>query len=114
MEKPASIELLVSSNNLKPDEIPKFELGVKITNSGSNDIPFDLSGSELFVNSVRSFSWDLTTQNGTLHNMKVPARQSKTITWPLGDSLFDIPGIYELKLIWKSTVQKQVVCVLEV
>ena len=114
MKNTSTFELLVSSNKLKPDEIPEFELGVKITNNGPDDIPFDISGSELYVNSMRSFSWDLTTQNGTLRNMMIHANKSKTIKWPLGEALFGAPGIYELKFIWNSAAQKQVVYVLEV
>lgn len=112
MDKTTDIELLVSSNNLKAEDIPIFKIGVKITNYLSHEIPFDLSESELFVNARRSFAWDLTVQNGTIVNLRIPATQSKTIMWPLGEALFETAGNYELRFIWKSIVQKQRVIVI--
>lgn len=114
MDKTTAIELLVSSTNLKPEDIPKFKIGVKITNNLSHEIHFDLSESELYVNSIKNMAWDLTVQNGTIINLVIPANKSKTVQWPLGEALFRTSGIYELKLIWKSVIQKQLVFIPEV
>lgn len=114
MDKTTTIELLVSSNYLNQENIPGFGIGIKITNPQAQNIHFDLSESELYVNDVKNIAWDLTVQNGTIINLEIPANKSKTVQWPLGEALFQTSGIYELKLIWKSVVQKQVVCILEV
>jgi hypothetical protein len=114
MEIIATTELLVSTNKLNPEEIPAFELGVKITNNQPESIPFDLSGSVLYVNSERNIGWDLTVQNGTLMNIRIPPGKSETIFWPIGDALFLLPGIYELKLVRENEILRQVVYIAEV
>lgn len=114
MKKTSAIELLVSTNNLNPEDIPAFELGVKITNHQSKSIPFDLSDSMLYVNSEPNIVWDLTVNNGTLMNIKIPRGKSETIFWPIGEALFQSPGIYELKLVCGNEILKQVVYIAEV
>lgn len=114
MEKTSNVELLVSTNNLNPEDIPTFELGVKMTNHQSKSIPFDLSESSLYVNSVRNIAWDLTVNNGTLMNIKILPGNSETIFWPIGEALFESPGIYELKLVRETDIQKQMVYIAEV
>lgn len=114
MNKSTVIELLVSTNNLKPEEIPKFEIGVKITNNLSHAIPFNLSDSSLYVNSERNIAWDLTVNNGSLMNIKISPGKNETIFWPIGEALFESPGIYELKLVWETDIQKQMVYISEV
>ena len=114
MDKTSTIELLVSTNNLNPEDIPMFELGVKITNSQSDIIPFDLSDSSLYVNSERNIAWDLTVNNGTLMNIKISPGKSETIFWPIGEALFQSPGIYELKLVRDTDIHKQVVYIAEI
>jgi hypothetical protein len=114
MKKDFATELLVSANNLNPEEILAFELGVRITNQGSESIPFDLSNSVLYVNSERSIVWNLTVQNGTLMNIKILPGKSETIFWPIGEALFQSPGIYELMLVRENEVQTQMVYIAEV
>jgi len=114
MNKTPGIELLVSSNNLNLEDIPEFEIGVKITNNLSHPIPFDLSECELYVNSERSIAWELTAQNGTAMNIKISPGKSETIFWTVGEALFEFPGIYELKLVRETDIQKQVVYIAEV
>ena len=113
MNKNPVIELLVSSNHLKPENIPKFEVGVKITNNRSHSIPFDLSEFELYVNSERNMAWDLTVNNGTLMNIKISPGMNETIFWPIGEAMFEFPGIYELKLVRGNAVLKQMVYITE-
>ena len=114
MIKATVIELLVSTNKLKPEDIPKFEIGVKISNNQSHSIPVDLSECELYVNSERNLAWDLTVNNGSLINIKISPGKNETIFWPIGEALFESPGIYELKLVRKTDIQKQVVYIAEV
>lgn len=113
MDKISTVELLVSANNLNPEDIPTFELGVKMTNHQSKNIPFDLSDSSLYVNSERNIAWDLTVNNGTLMNIIISPGKSETIFWPIGEALFTSPGIYELKLVRETDIQKQVVYIAE-
>jgi hypothetical protein len=114
MDKTSTVELLVSTNNLNPEDIPTFELGVKMTNHESKSIPFDLSDSSLYVNSERNIAWDLTVNNGTLMNITISPGKSETIFWPIGEALFNLPGIYELKLVRETDIQRQMICIAEV
>lgn len=113
MNKNPVIELLVSSNHLKPEDISKFEIGVKITNNQSHSIPVDLSEFELYVNSERNIAWDLTVNNGTLLNIKISPGMFETLFWPIGEAMFQFPGIYELKLVKGNAVLKQMVYITE-
>jgi hypothetical protein len=111
MKKLTHIELLVSANRIRLEDIPKFKIGLKVTNSTSEYLPFDVSKTTLLVNLKRSYAWDLTVQNGTIVNMKIPPNKSETVQWPLGEALFEEPGIYELELIFESFAQMQKVIV---
>jgi len=114
MNKATAIELLVSTNKLKPEDISKFEIGVKITNNQSHSVPVDLSECVLYVNSERNIAWELTVNNGSLMNIKIFPGKNETIFWPIGEALFQSPGIYELKLVRETDIQKQVVYITEV
>lgn len=107
------IELLVSSNALKSEQIPDFRIGIKLTNRSDVPVHFDMTETALFVNSKKNMAWDLAVQNGTIINLKVPPAQSKSIQWPLGNDLFEQPGIYNLELRSKTIILKQEITVFE-
>jgi hypothetical protein len=93
-----NIELLVSSNALKLNEAADFKIGLNLTNESENPVHFDVSETELYVNFERSIAWDLAVQNGTIINLKIQPRKSKTVQWPLGNALFEETGKYKLEL----------------
>jgi hypothetical protein len=113
MEETLNIELLVSSNTIRLEDIPLFKTGLKIINGGTQNISPDVSMSELFVNNIKNIAWDLAVQNGTVINIKVLPKKSETVLWPLGEALFETSGTYELELRWESLIQKQKVIVSE-
>lgn len=107
MSETLEIQFLVSSNKLKMKDVPTFKVGLKISNTGSRNSKVDLSNSALYVNEIKSVAWDLAVQNGTIINLEILTKQSKTVEWPLGEALFNTPGLYELELRWNSIVKKQ-------
>jgi hypothetical protein len=70
-----NIELLVSSNALKLNEVADFKVGLNLTNESDSPVHFDMSKTELYVNSRKSIAWDLAVQNGTIINLKIPATE---------------------------------------
>jgi hypothetical protein len=108
-----NIELLVSSNTLKLSEVPDFTVGLVFTNESESPVHFDVSETELYVNNRKSVAWDLAVQNGTIINLKIQPRKSKTVQWPLGNSLFEETGKYKLELRRGDLVEVQEVTVSE-
>ena len=113
MQKNIKIQLVISSNKIIYSDIENFMIGLKITNSNSEAAHFDVTKTKLFVNDIESIAWNLCTQNGTIINLAIPPKDSKTIQWPLGLSLFETTGEYQLKLKWDSFVQETKVNVTE-
>jgi hypothetical protein len=108
-----NIELLVSSNALKLNEAADFKIGLNLTNESENPVHFDVSETELYVNNRRSIAWDLAVQNGTIINLKIQPRKSKTVQWPLGNALFEETGKYKLELRKGDFAEAQEVMVSE-
>jgi len=92
------LELVISPRQISFKELPELEIGLKITNHSRKYLPVNLSGLSLFVNSVRSVTWDLTMQNGTLVNLQLAPGQSETLLWKMGEALFESTGKYQLIL----------------
>jgi hypothetical protein len=92
------IELLVSSELLKSSEVADFEVGLNLTNEIDSPVHFDIAETELYVNDTRNIAWDLAVQNGTIVNLRISPRKSKTVRWPLGNAMFEKPGKYRLEL----------------
>lgn len=108
-----NIELLVSSNAVKLNEVADFKVGLDLTNKSDNPVHFDVSKTELYVNNKKSIVWDLAVQNGTIINLKIQPRKSKTVQWPLGNALFEETGKYRLELRKGDFVKVQEVTVSE-
>lgn len=106
-----NIELLVSFDTLKLSEAADFEIGLNLTNKSDSPVPFEIAKTELYVNNTKSIAWDLAVQNGTIVNLKIPPRKSKTVQWPLGDAMFEKPGKYRLELRCGDLVQVKEVAV---
>lgn len=111
MTENPTIELLVSPNSLTIADLADFWVGVKLTNSSGEPIPFDVSQLALFVNGERSIAWDFAVQNGTAINLKIGPHHSEFLRWPLGEALFEAAGTYELKLECESFSAKQTVTI---
>lgn len=93
-----NMELLVSSNAVKLNEVADFKVGLDLTNESDNPVHFEIAETELYVNNRKSVAWDLAVQNGTIINLEIQPRKSKTVQWPLGNALFENPGKYKLEL----------------
>jgi len=112
METLPEIELVISPVQISLKELPELEVGLKITNHSREYLPVNLSGLSLFVNSVRSVTWDLTMQNGTLVNLRLAPNRSETLLWKMGEALFESTGKYQLVLTdGAALLKKQVVVI---
>ncbi|MGC9354333.1 MAG: hypothetical protein ACP5D9_10870 [Mariniphaga sp.] len=105
------IELLLSRDTLNLSEVADFEVGLNLINESDSPVHFDIAETELYVNDTKNIAWDLAVQNGTIVNLKVPPRKSKTVQWPLGDAMFEKPGKYRLQLRCGDLVQVKEVTV---
>lgn len=107
------IELAITSDKINFNDVSNFRIGLKITNNNDKIEFFDVSKTNLFVNTIKSISWDLCTHNGTIINLSIPPKKSKTVQWPLGEALFTSTGEYHLKLVSGSFIQITKVTVVE-
>jgi hypothetical protein len=75
-----------------------FSVGVAVTNRGTANVDPDLVNCTLTVNGKRSMSWSMAIGNGARESSwyDLPPNQTATMSWPLGDELFDEPGHYHL------------------
>lgn len=113
MSENIKIELVISSDRINYNDKGNFMIGLKITNNNVKTEFFDVSKTSLFVNDLKNIAWDLCTHNGTIINLSIPPKNSKTTQWPLGDALFQSAGEYHIKLICGSFVQVTKVTVTE-
>jgi hypothetical protein len=95
---PLSIKLLASPTRLTMADRAKFSVGVEVTNRGSANVDPNLVSCTLMVNGERSMSWSMAIGNGTRESSwyDLPPGNTATMSWPLGDELFDKPGDYHL------------------
>lgn len=108
-----NIELLVSSDTLELNKVADFEVGLNLTNKSDSPVHFEIAETELYINNTKNIAWDLAVQNGTIVNLKIPPRKSKTVQWPLGGAMFEKPGKYRLELRCGDLVQVKEVTVSE-
>jgi hypothetical protein len=113
MDNHINIELILSSGAIQLKNVPQFNVGLKIFNTSSSKLDFDISKTELWVNGEKNIAWDLAVQNGTLINLSIPGNSSQKVQWPLGDALFPISGNYKLNLRWGDKVQAKEVVVFD-
>ena len=79
MDNNIHIKLLLSSHTIKLTDASEFMAGLEIKNTGSEELNFDISKTELWVNGERNIAWDLAVQNGTLINLRIPAFSSEKV-----------------------------------
>lgn len=101
LSKP-EIELIISSAEISMEKLNRFTAGLKVHNNSDKELFFDVSETTLLVNGQRCFAWDLAVQNGTIINFSVLPHSEKQVKWPLGKSLFNSPGKYNLELHWQE------------
>jgi hypothetical protein len=102
MQLKPEIELITSSGKISMKKLSHFNAGLKVRNRSDEELSFDVSETTLWVNGQRCYAWDLAVQNGTIVNLKVSPHQEKLVDWPIGKSLFESPGKYNLELHWKE------------
>lgn len=111
MDENINIELILSSGSIQLKDVSQFNVGLKISNSTSRKLGFDISKTELWVNNEKNIAWDLAVQNGTLINLSIPANSFEKVQWPLGEALFPSAGNYRLNLMWGNKSQTMEVVV---
>jgi hypothetical protein len=94
------IKLVAQPTKLSLADRPAFKIGLEANNRGSAPIDPQLHDAVLTANGERSYAWDLAIQNGARDESwtKLPPGKSISISWPLGEALFEKPGTYELVL----------------
>lgn len=94
------MKLLASPTQLTLAERDKFMVGLEITNRGKVAVDPQAATGELTVNGERSMAWSLAIGNGAREPSwnSLPPGQTISMSWPLGDALFDKPGSYHLVL----------------
>jgi hypothetical protein len=99
MQSRLAVKLLASPTRLSMAERSKFLVGVEVVNHGSTAVDPQLStGCRLTVNGEPSMAWNLAIGNGAREATwyRLPPGETATMSWPLGDELFDEPGDYRL------------------
>jgi hypothetical protein len=100
MHATLAIKLLSSPTQLTMAERSKFMVGLEVENRGTEVVEPQLSQCQLLVNGKSSLSWGLAIGNGTRAPewYKLPPGKHVTMSWPLGEALFETPGDYHLVL----------------
>lgn len=98
MHATLAIKLLSSPTQLTMAERSKFMVGLEVENRGTEVVEPQLSRCRLLVNGKPSISWGLAIGNGTREPewYKLPPGKHVTMSWPLGEALFETPGDYHL------------------
>jgi hypothetical protein len=99
MTSPLAIKLLASPVRLTMKERAKFMVGVEVTNHGETTAETHLAtGCTLTVNGQPALAWNLAIGNGAREPSwyELPPGQTVSLSWPLGEALFDKPGDYHL------------------
>ena len=96
--KDLAIKLLASPTTLTMAERKNFMVGFEVVNRGSAAVDPDLYSCGLTVNGQPGFAWDLAIQNGPRDAAwsMLPPGKTATMSWPLGEALFERPGDYHL------------------
>jgi hypothetical protein len=99
MQPTLSVKLLASPTQLTMAQRSKFMVGVEVVNRGSAPVDPQLSTRcALMVNGEPSMAWNLAIGNGARDASwtMLPPGKTATMSWPLGEDLFDKPGDYHL------------------
>lgn len=98
MHPTLAIKLLSSPTRLTMAERSTFMVGLEVENRGAEVVEPELSQCSLLVNGEPSMSWGFAIGNGTREPAwyKLPPGKSVTMSWPLGEALFEHPGDYRL------------------
>jgi len=94
------LKLLVAPVTLAMADRPRVKVGFEITNRSAAVIDPKAWDAVLLVNGQRAPAWDLTVQNGVHDDTwtQLPPNQTLSMSWPLGEALFEAPGDYHLVL----------------
>ena len=97
---PLDLKLLADPATLAMADRPRFQLGFAITNRSASTIDPKAWDAVLLVNGQRAPAWDLAVQNGAHDDTwtHLPSNQTISMSWPLGEALFEAPGDYHLVL----------------
>lgn len=101
MQPRLALTLLASPRQLTMARRSTFMIGVEVVNHGTAAVDPQLStGTELTVNGEVSMAWSMAIGNGAHDETwyRLPPGKAATISWPLGEDLFDRPGDYHLVL----------------
>jgi hypothetical protein len=97
-----TVELQITA---EPIEFPmekrsSFKIGFRLKNVSDGPIDPKIHETALLVNGEHSFAWDLAVQNGPRENAwwQLEPGQALSAFWPLGESMFARPGIYDATL----------------
>jgi len=93
-----AIKLLASPTTLTMAERKKFMVGLEVVNRGDAAVDPGLYNCTLTVNGQPGYAWDLAIQNGPREAAwsMLPPGKTVTMSWPLGEALFEHPGTYHL------------------
>ena len=94
------LKLRANPSALAMAERPRFQVGFEITNRSASVIDPKAWDAVLLVNGQRAPAWDLAVQNGAHDDTwtHLPPSQTISMSWPLGEALFEAPGDYHLVL----------------
>ena len=94
------LKLLVTPSRLSMSDRAMFQAGVEAVNLGETTIDPQLSEATLMIDGRRSPAWDNIVQSAPPNSpwRYLSPAQRLSIWWPLGGSLFDGPGRYQLVL----------------
>lgn len=101
MQPRLALTLLASPRQLAMAQRSTFMVGIEVVNHGTAAVDPQLStGTELTVNGEVSMAWSMAIGNGAHDETwyRLPPGKTATISWPLGEDLFDRPGDYQLVL----------------
>ena len=98
MNELIKILLIVNTTCIPLSKLNTFYVGFEVINTGDKTIVFDITKTVLYIDDKRSFSWDITAQNGIGKQAEIKPNDTTVITWPLGEALFQEEGKYTLKL----------------
>lgn len=98
MNELIKILLIVNTTCIPLSKLNTFYVGFEVINTSDKNIVFDITKTVLYVDDKRSFSWDITAQNGIGKQVEIKPNDTKVITWALGEALFQEEGKYILRL----------------
>jgi hypothetical protein len=94
------VKLLVSSSAISMKDRKSFSVGIEVENTSNGPVAPNLDTATLTANGAHAYAWDLAIQNGARDARwdALPPGEKLTMSWPLGEALFEKPGDYKLEL----------------